>query len=186
MLRMGDLPATPAALALRAAVRETVERVAPEEAPLVEATLNAWRPRRRWPLRSGQGGGPGVPGGSVGVGIEVSTLTDLLLQVGVQALAQAGGLGAVAGSVWLWRRRRGRRPQARLESGTQALAHPLSAPEAARLREAVLHHGDTFGVRRPVAELFAQALLGALLPTDPASPPSDPPTDPPTDRQPDQ
>jgi hypothetical protein len=186
MLRMGDLSATPVGQALRAAVRETVARVAPEEVPLVEATLDAWWPRRRWPLRGGHGGGPGVPGGSVGVGIEVSTLTDLLLQVGVQALAQAGGLGAVAGSVWLWRRRRGRRPQARLESGTQALAHPLSAPEAARLREAVLHHGDTFGVRRPVAELFAQALLGALLPTDPASPPSDPPTDPPTDRQPDQ
>jgi hypothetical protein len=182
MLHMGDLPATPAAQALRAAVRETVARVAPEEAPLVEATLDAWRPRLRWPLRGGRERGPGMPGGSVGVGIEVSTLTDLLLQVGVQALAQAGGLGAAAGSVWLWKRRKSHRLRARLESGTQALTHPLTAPEATRLREAVLHHGDAFGVRRPVAELFAQALLGALLPTDPASPPSDPPTV----RQPDQ
>ncbi|MGL5825876.1 MAG: hypothetical protein ACRCYU_13865 [Nocardioides sp.] len=132
--------------AVERAVGETVRAVRPDEASLVGASLAVRSRDGRLVLSP-----PRTVGSGVGVGVESLTLAQMLIEVGIQALAQAGGLAVVSGGVWAWRRRR----QARTDLAPAAVEWPES------LRSAVRQHAQVFDLDPAVTELLADALVGA-------------------------
>ncbi|MGL5827731.1 MAG: hypothetical protein ACRCYU_23425 [Nocardioides sp.] len=134
------------------AVRVTVTRVCPEERPLVDEVIESRCRGTR--LRVDPVAGP-VRG--VGFGVELLMQTQILVDIGVQAVAQAGGLAVVSGGAWglrRWRRR-----------GTPE-REALPDDWADRLRESARRHGEAFEIDPAVVDLLADALVGGTAHPD--------------------
>ncbi|MCX4390843.1 hypothetical protein OG777_28500 [Micromonospora peucetia] len=134
------------------AAHAAVRRLAPEELPIFDEVAAGWR-------RQLSKGGPtwSVPQGGVGFGIDVTLLTELVLQVVAAAVGEVLVLGATAARVGLLRRRRRELP-APPEAGPG-----LDSTQARRLREACHRHAVALGLDPARAELLADAAVGAMV-----------------------
>ncbi|MEU4779386.1 hypothetical protein [Micromonospora sp. NPDC023633] len=133
------------------AAHAAVSRIAPEELPVFDEVAADWRRQ----LSKGSVGWS-VPPGGVGFGIDVTLVTELVLQVVAAAVGEVLVLGAATVRAGLLRRRR--------ELPAPPDARPgLDPAQARRLREACHRHALALGLDAGRAELLADAAVGAMV-----------------------
>ena len=136
------------------AAKAAVARSAAHELVVFDAAVSLWRTsrtrhgrRRRWRAL----------GGSAGFGADTALVTDLVLQAATAATGEVLVLAAATGGSWLrrWRRAR-RRPNA------VSAEVSITADQAACLRAACQRHGTALGLTSEIADVLADALVGAV------------------------
>ncbi|MGW4944630.1 hypothetical protein ACWEOZ_23915 [Actinoplanes sp. NPDC004185] len=149
------ISAPASAFSLAGATRSAVERIAPAELGFLDDVLAAWE---RQDLAR-QRGRRRAAAGAVGLGVDVTLVTEAVIAVLTGAATEV--LGAVATDAW------GRRPRWRRGGRTtrEAVAQhqlPLTAGQADRLRDACRRHGLALGLTSEQAGLLADAVHGAI------------------------
>ncbi|MEW2379600.1 hypothetical protein AB0883_26345 [Micromonospora sp. NPDC047812] len=134
------------------AAHAAVRRIAPEELPVFDEVAAGWRRQ----LSKGRVSWS-VPQDGVGFGLDVTLLTELVLQVVAAAVGEVLVIGATTVQAGLLRRRRRELP-------APPDARPGLDPEQARrLREACHRHAVALGLDAGRAELLADAAVGAMV-----------------------
>ncbi|MEH1098272.1 hypothetical protein [Micromonospora sp. CPCC 205561] len=133
------------------AAHAAVRRIAPEELPVFDEVAAGWRRQ----LSTG-GVSWSVPQGGVGFGIDVTLVTELVLQVVAAAVGEVLVLGATTVRAGLLRRRRELPAPPDTRAG-------LDPEQARRLREACHRHALALGLDAGRAELLADAAVGAMV-----------------------
>lgn len=147
-----------------AAAREAVSAVVPEELQFFEDVTEAWA-RGELPY---QRGSRRMTSGTIGVGVDVTLVTELIYAVISGAAVEV--LGAVATDAWR-RRRWWRRGWRRAEGAATSHHHEitLTGGDAERLRVACRRHGMALGLSEDQADLLADAVDGAVRLPDKSS-----------------
>ena len=139
-------------------VRHVVSQFAPEELEVVDAVADAWLSDELGNARS-----KGAPGVTVGFGVEVVLLSQLLFAI------VSGAIGDVLGTIALdpgrlRRKRRATGPDP-VKAGSMAetgLPVQVTREQAEDLRAACQRHARALGLSSAKAALLADAILGAL------------------------
>lgn len=134
------------------AARRSVEAIAPEELDYFDDVTGAWT---RCEL-SFQRGSRRLASGTIGVGVDVSLVSEAVYAIISGAVTEV--LGTMAVAAWQQRRWWRRRP------ARDAIAAPVVLPEAdsEALREACRRHGLALGLSPEQADLLADAVYGAI------------------------
>lgn len=140
-------------LSLETAARHAVSVLAPEELEFFAEVTASWA-RRRLPYQCGS---RRMAGGTIGIGVDVSLLTELIYAAISGAAAEL--LGAAATDAWQRRRWWRRAPK---ENNDQVREILLAGGDAERLRAACRRHGVALGLTDGQADLLADAVYGAV------------------------
>jgi hypothetical protein len=138
------------------AARRSVEAIAPDELDYFDDVTAAWAKQEL----AFQRGSRRLASGTIGIGVDVSLVSEAVYAVISGAAAEV--LGTVAVAAWRQRRWWHRRP------ARDAIAAPvaLSDADSEALQAACRRHGLTLGLSPEQADLLADAVYGSIRRTD--------------------